>query len=109
MKKLILAAFAVSAVFNSAGTHAQTVTARTSSCGVWAKERGDKTDGYQKAWLIGYLSGLSAATGVEFWRKDGHSLDNESVFLWMDKYCRENPLKLISNGARELFIEHTLK
>ena len=64
------------------------------SCGVWARDR-DQSD---KAWFMGYLSALAVYTDSDFLR----GTDNESMYLWLDKYCRENPLKSISDGADQL-------
>jgi hypothetical protein len=94
---------------------AATVTGRgAESCGVWVKDREDESRGRSAGstlnitWLLGYLSGLSAATGKDFWDKPNvNSLDNESVALWMDNYCRANPLKGVAEGANGLFLERT--
>jgi hypothetical protein len=29
----------------------------------------------------------------------------EQIFVWMDNYCRANPLKNVREGAQDLFIE----
>ena len=29
----------------------------------------------------------------------------QQAFLWMDNYCRANPLKNVSDGASDLFLE----
>ncbi len=80
-------------------------------CGEWVKERKEaRARAWQsEQWLMGYLSGASAGLGVEFWKKGGNTLDSESVFLWMDNYCRANPLKDTQDGANTLFLEHTKK
>ena len=80
------------------------------SCGEWIKERNAKGASYERAWLLGYLSGLVAALNKDFFGGTNtpfNSLDNESIYLWMDNYCRANPLKLMSSGAIDLFLEVT--
>jgi hypothetical protein len=67
------------------------------SCGVWARDR-DATD---KSWLTGFMSGIAFSTNVDALR----GTEPDSWYLWMDKYCRENPLKDIADGAEELFRE----
>lgn len=81
------------------------------SCGDWVKERKvNRALSWQyQMWLVGYLSGASTGLGVEFWKKGGNELDAESVYLWMDNYCRANPLKDTHDGADSLFLEHTKK
>ena len=80
----------------------------SSSCGVWVTDRNknDMAALRNEAWLVGFLSGQAFWSNKEFWGgKD--RLDNESVFLWMDNYCRANPLKTIADGADILFEERT--
>jgi hypothetical protein len=52
-----------------------------------------------QAWLIGYLSGLASGTGKEVIK----DLDDQSIFLWIDNYCRDNPLKRTFEAAEELY------
>lgn len=79
------------------------------SCGVWAAEREKSNVRGHESWLTGFLSGLAVAAKKEFWGRPNIDLiDNESVYLWMDNYCRANPLKDISDGGIELFIERAI-
>jgi|KBSMisStandDraft_5_1062788.scaffolds.fasta_scaffold132639_2 hypothetical protein len=51
------------------------------------------------------MSGLAIGFNKEFFGKQNvHVLDNESIYLWMDNYCPANPLKRISDGAEQLFV-----
>ena len=114
MKKKILLRTLLLFVMLSVTAPSWAVTIRgMPSCGAWVKDRENKASGWpamtNKTWLIGYLSGLSSGLGVEFWRKGGNTLDNESAYLWMDNYCRANPLKDTQDGADALFHEHTRK
>ena len=72
-----------------------------SSCGQWVADRSTDRDEYVTTWLVGYLSGKAVATGKNFLK----NTDNKSVYLWMDNYCRSNPLRHISDGADDLAIE----
>jgi hypothetical protein len=79
------------------------------SCGEWVTERERERGGrtaqglvYQ-SWLIGYLSGLASGTGKEVIK----DLDNPSIFLWVDNYCRANPLKRTFEAAEELYHKRT--
>lgn len=53
------------------------------------------------AWLVGFLSGIAVAKNSDFIK----GTDGESILLWMDNYCRSNPLKGISDGGGALFYE----
>lgn len=74
----------------------------------------DRTDNkiqrlQRESWVDGFLSGMAAGTFKEFWSKPGNKLDDKSVYLWIDNYCRANPLKNVAQAAEMLFLEHTRK
>ncbi len=64
------------------------------SCAAWQEYRRDEKVGnplnaqiYQ-TWVIGYLSGIVAGSGMDFL----YGTDNESVFSMVDTYCGANLL-----------------
>jgi hypothetical protein len=69
-------------------------------CGNWVKDR--KDNGWltraNQANLLGYLSGLAMARNKDFLR----NTSNQSLFLWIDKYCQDNPLSNVYEGGLEL-------
>jgi hypothetical protein len=82
------------------------------SCGKWVKDRQERdvlTTTALEHWLVGYLSGLAIGLNREFFHKDGVAVDNESILLWMDNYCRANPLKDVQEGGNRLMRERTNK
>lgn len=76
-------------------SHAQmTVTARGArACSAWNENRVEQREGrpfkaeVHQTWLVGYLSGLAAGSGVDFL----FEVDNETLFARVDQYCRDNP------------------
>jgi hypothetical protein len=60
-------------------------------------------DPLPKTWLLGYLSGMDYATPTH------SALDRlksaEQAYLWIDNYCKANPSKKISDGAKQLYNE----
>lgn len=77
-------------------------------CGEWVKSQTTGTQKYNnRAWLLGFLSGLNQ----DSFYKD--ALDKVSsaaqIYLWMDNYCKNNPLEKVNIGAYELFTELMLK
>jgi hypothetical protein len=51
------------------------------------------------SWLLGYLSALNL-WGVIGERKDAlKNTDAAAVYLWMDNYCRANPLQILATAA----------
>lgn len=73
-------------------------------CGKWVAER----TASQKAWLLGFLSGLNtlhdAAGNNPKDPLDGVSSANQA-YLWMDNWCKANPLKDVADGGGQLFLE----
>lgn len=68
-------------------------------CGAWLKDR--KEEGWaglaDQSWLLGYLTGLSSTFGDILKEPDG-----ESLFVWMDNYCRASPLDNVAAGGLQL-------
>ena len=70
------------------------------SCGAWISQVG--TVGLaNRTWFIGFLTGIAFMSNKDFL----HGTDNESLYLWLDNYCRSNPLKMIDDGGYLLFLE----
>ena len=68
----------------------------------------------QKAWLMGYLSGMNKIVND----LNGHEakLDTlaqlssaDQAYLWMNNYCKANPLEGLSLGGSTLFLELVTK
>ena len=84
-----------------------------SSCGEWVKERtADSVLSWQdKTWIAGYLTAYNRQT-PDTWDIQGNT-DIESIFLWLDKYCRENPLENLGGAmadlTEELYPNRTVK
>lgn len=76
----------------------------SASCGDWIQNRTGGGDAKlllntaQEFWLLGYLSGVANGLGVDFMRTS----DAASFYLWMDNYCRDNPLDNVADGAVKL-------
>ncbi|MCH8079978.1 MAG: hypothetical protein IIA06_09430 [Proteobacteria bacterium] len=68
------------------------------SCGNWVKDR--KKDSWQRIaninWIVGYITAYNKQTPDVL--SILGSTDMESVYLWMDKYCQENPLSNLGIG-----------
>jgi hypothetical protein len=76
------------------------------SCAEWIQGRTmpeslDNTLSYSKQWLVGYLSGVAAGLDKDLLT----GMNNDSIFLWMDNYCRANPLRRIDEGGYTLALE----
>jgi len=77
------------------------------SCGTWVKET--QQDGWPiiatRSWLVGYLSGKVSESGRDVLR----GTDSASFFLWVDNYCKANPLKDIDHAGDALLSELSKK
>ena len=93
--------------FSCISINANAVLARgVVGCGKWiaASER-KASDGYlfifYQGWVLGFLSGSAVQTNKDILK----NTDNESLYLWIDNYCRANPLKSLIYGSDALFEE----
>ena len=76
-----------------------------SDCGRWVKG-----DAVTKIWLMGFLSGMNIAMTSQGKPDQLAKINSgEQAILWMDNYCKANPLKVVGDGAQELFIELSKK
>lgn len=73
---------------------AQSVESRGSrSCVSWQSHRLEQAEGYaqnsevDQTWLVGYLSGVVAGSGIDFLV----STDNQTLFSMVDDYCNSQP------------------
>ena len=86
-------------LISQAGLAYESRGART--CVGWQQYRQDERAGYPlhsetyQTWLIGYLSGLVAGSGMDFLA----GTDNELVFQMMDAYCSANPLMNLASAG----------
>ena len=103
MKNRILA-IVLLFIFASPIVEAQTVGIRGGrSCGKWTNDRAKEgwSSIVNEAWTVGFLSGLAMKSG-----KNIHEhVDNDSIYLFIDNYCRTNPLKSITDASLALFDE----
>jgi len=91
--------------------HASVTVRGAVACSDWTRLRAeDKKNGTTNAarlWLLGYLSGLSAAANKELWMAPGNSpsLTVEALYTWVDAYCRNHPLNGLDAAADSFYLE----
>lgn len=102
MTKIKLKTFVISTLLTV--TVAISITANAqirgaTSCGNWISERNTMSIGEAgyEGWIIGFLSGVSGTQHIDF-----TYIDNPSIFLWVDKYCRNNPLLTVADASIDL-------
>ncbi len=73
-------------------------------CGEWIKSPTHS----KRVWLAGYLSGLNMQHSLDEKKPTdplGKLSSAEQAFLWVDNYCKENPLKDVPSAGALLFFE----
>jgi len=72
------------------------------SCGKWVNTPKDTSEHFQvRYWILGYLSGNNMQSSVDFMR----GRDADGLTVWIDNYCRRNPLHAITRAMVELVKE----
>lgn len=97
---ILLIAFQISA--RGADVFVEGVTV---DCGYWTQARQARRAVSLEHYVLGFLDGFSAGREREFWRANGRLISREAAYLWIDNYCKSNPLKPIVTGLWELFNE----
>lgn len=74
-----------------------------SSCGTWLADRQAQRHQFDLSWILGFLSASGSFAALA----GGHlsETDANAVAAWVDKYCRDNPLKNIADASGNLFVE----
>jgi hypothetical protein len=58
-----------------------------------------------KAWLVGYVSGLNSAIAAPKENPLDRINSIEQIYLWMDNFCKKNPLQTVRDGGNALYRE----
>lgn len=76
-------------------------------CGLWVTARSEQRSINMENYVVGTLNGLAIAHEVEFWRATGTPVSQAAIFLWLDNYCRTNPLESLTIGIISLYEERS--
>jgi hypothetical protein len=83
---------------HSVGAPIDSIGAR--SCGQWVEARTTCQNVSAEAWLVGFLSGLADGMNKNFLV----DADADSLFLWVDNYCKANPLDYTTTAGQKLAV-----
>jgi hypothetical protein len=78
--------------------------AGTASCGKWLADRESPMHHVELIWVFGFLTASENFFGELHLPMPRHT-DANAIAAWVDKYCRENPLKNIADASGNLVIE----
>jgi hypothetical protein len=78
--------------------------AGASSCGKWLADRQSPIHSVELNWVLGFLTASEDFIG-QFHLPSPRQTDSNAITAWVDKYCRENPLKSIADASVNLVLE----
>lgn len=81
----------------------------TIDCGMWIKAREEKTAEILESYVMGTINGLAMGRSIEIWKADGREVSVDQAYLWLDNYCRKNPLQGVMPGLIIFSDERTQK
>ena len=72
------------------------------SCDKWINAPEDTGERAQlRMWMLGYLSGLNTESSTDFLQ----DRDVDGLLVWIDNYCRRNPLHPMPRAIQEFVQE----
>jgi len=72
------------------------------SCGKWINTpKRTLNHEQQRMWILGYLSGINIESSSDFLR----NRDADGLTVWIDNYCRQYPLRAITQAINALVDE----
>ena len=73
------------------------------TCAMWLKQGSERQYPAMnnEFWLLGYLSGKASGLDKDILKDTG----NETIYHWVDNYCRAYPTKAVDDAARDLVKE----
>jgi hypothetical protein len=82
------------------------IGAGTTSCGSYiAASSKENLAGIHLSWSQGFLSGMNMGYARAANKEFVVLPDSDTIKLYIDKYCRDNPLKTPLDGALKLYDE----
>lgn len=79
-------------------------------CSKWVEDRASGDHNMTLAWVMGFMSSYNHYIN-ESGKKNGVFWENNynSIALWMDNYCRRNPLETVYSGSYMLIEEMKIR
>jgi hypothetical protein len=103
---LTLFGFALSPMSASASEEQAIASVGASSCGLWIEARESKEEGLNNfigSWLQGFLSGMNTQRHFDTRKRMAAIPDSGTLIAYVDKYCRDNPLKTVYQASTRLY------
>jgi hypothetical protein len=106
-RSLVLTLLSVVLSKSIANPNSEVVTQGIIDCGQWVEARSVRKAAIFEGYLIGMMNGMALGSTINLWGYQGRNTSREQVSLWMDNYCRTNPLSNITAGVNYLADELT--
>ena len=76
-------------------------------CGVWVHARQENRGQARvyESYVLGFLDGIAVGEDREFWSGKARTVSRDAAYLWVDNYCRSNPLSMVVTAVFKLFKE----
>jgi hypothetical protein len=101
----VVVATLVSVSTAAQGPKVAVMSFQDTSCGAWSKSTGDEfTRAQYHSWFRGFVSGYNFGNPAQQVAL-GRMPDSDTLNLYVDKYCRENPLQPFTFAAFTLVRE----
>lgn len=84
-----------------------TVYGTNTTCADWVEARTTRRAQILETWAQGTLNGIAFGSNIDFWRSPKGAIEPNQAYLWLDRWCRDNPLGFLIGGVVALFDERT--
>ena len=74
------------------------------SCGSWTQARANHQSASMEAWALGFLSGVNYGRSDVEGKDILQGTDADSLYSWLDNYCRSRPLETFTVAVARLTI-----
>ena len=69
---------------------AQVTIKGLADCALWVEARNVGRSVALEHYMVGFINGISMGSNVDIW--GAREIRQEQFYLWIDKWCRDNPL-----------------
>ncbi|WP_019447000.1 hypothetical protein [Cupriavidus sp. BIS7] len=113
MKKTLAAVAVIVALCAPLASQAFTIRGQP-DCGEWVTARQNTQRNTfaslrNETWVIGYMSGIVMGAGEKIAGDPMGKYSNEQIYLYVDNFCRANPLKRAGDAVIELIVNDAVE
>lgn len=102
---IITVSFPIPSFAQTDGVAVKTLDYDHLDCGKWIDSRSSNRAQLYEYNILGFINGYAVGTRLNIWGSEEKPISDKQVYLWLDKYCRKNPMMTPYQGVNELFLE----